>query len=108
MISGGQLADKGLIKRLAEVGWVVVCVCDDHRHADVAAEGGVAVVRHSDDEVVALDELVVESVRHEYQTAAAVHVEVVGAVVKVRKDLVAHDGVLLRILILSKHLQGEH
>lgn len=84
MISGGQLADEGLVQRLAEIGWVVVCVGDSHRHADIAAEGGLCAVRRPDDEVVALDKLIVEPTRHEYQAAAAVHVEVIGAVVNVR------------------------
>ena len=82
--SGSELADEGLVQRLAEVGWIVVGVGDAHGDADVAAEGRVPAVRRLDDEVVSLDELVVEQARREDQAAAAVDVEVVAAVVDVR------------------------
>lgn len=94
MIPRRQLADEGLVQSLAEVGRVVVGVGHFHRHADVAAEGGIPAVGRSDDEVVSLEELVVEAARHEDEAAAAVNVEVLGAVVDVGKNLVAYDGVL--------------
>jgi len=81
--SGRQLADKGLVQRVAEIRRVVVGVRDRHRDADIATEGRVSAVRRSDGEVVALDELIVEEACHEYQAAVAVDVEVVGAVVDV-------------------------
>lgn len=82
--SGSQLADKGLVQRLAEIRWVVVCVSNSHSDTNIAAEGRVSTVRRSDNEVVALDELIVEQACREYQSAGTVDVEVVAAVVDVR------------------------
>lgn len=81
---GSQLADKGLIQRLAEIRWVVVCVSNSHSDTNITAEGRVSTVQRSDNEVVALDELIVEQACHEYQSAVTVNVEEVGAVVNVR------------------------
>lgn len=82
--SGSQLADKGLVQRLAEIRWVVVRVSNGHSDTNITAEGRVSTVRRSDNEVVALDELIVEQTCREYEAAATVDVEVVGAVVDVR------------------------
>lgn len=80
---GSQLADKGLVQRSAEIRRVVVCVRNRHGDTDITAEGGLSAVRGSDDEVVALGELIVQQAGRVYQSALAVNVEVVGAVVDV-------------------------
>lgn len=100
-----QLAHISLIQRLAEVRWVVVCVSNNYSDTDITAEGRVPTVCCSNDEVVALGELIVEHACSEHQTAVTVDVEVVSAVVDVRQDLVSHHSVLLRVLVQSKHLQ---
>lgn len=84
VILGSKLTDKGLIQGLAEIRWVVVCIGNSHGHANITAEGRVSTVCCSDNEVVALDELIVKPACHEYQSAVTVNVEVVGAVVDVR------------------------
>lgn len=95
VIPGSQLTDEGLVERLAEIRWVVVCVGNSHGDTDITAEGRVSAVRRSDNEIVALDEFIVKPACHEYQSAVTVNVEVVGAVVDVGLDLVTHNRVLL-------------
>ena len=104
---GSQLADKGLVQRLAEIGWVVVCVSYSHGDTDITAKARVSAVCRSDNEVVPLDELIVEQASCEYQAAVYVDEKVVCAVVDVREDLVTHNGVLLWVLVLGKQLRGE-
>lgn len=84
MSSGSQLADKGLVQHLAEIRWVVIGVSYSHRDSNIAAKGRVSAVRRPDNEVVALDELIVEQTCRVYQPAVTVDAEVVGAVVDVR------------------------
>lgn len=105
--SRSQLADKGLVQRLAEIRWIVVCVSNSRRDANVTVEGRVSAVCRSDNEVVALDELIVKQACQEYHSTVTVNVEIVCAVVDVRYDLVTHNSILLWVLVLSKHLQGE-
>jgi len=81
---GSQLADKGLVQRLAEIRRVVVCIGYSHSDTNITAEGRVSTICRPDNEVVALDELIVEQACREYQSAVTVNVEVVGAVVDVR------------------------
>lgn len=84
MSSGSQLADKGLVQNLAEIRWVVIGVSYSNRDSNITAKGGLAAVRRPDDEVVALDELVVQQTCGVYQSVVTVDAEVVGAVVDVR------------------------
>lgn len=103
--SWSQLAHVGLVQRLAEIRWVVVRIGNNHGDTNIAAEGRVPTVSRPHNEVVALDELVVKQACREYQSTVTVYVEVVGAVVDVRLDLVTHHCVSLRVLVLGKHLQ---
>lgn len=79
-----QLADKGLVHTLAKIRGVVTGVSNSHSDTDITAESRVPAVCRPDDEVVALDQLVVERAWREYQPAAAVDVEEVAAVVNIR------------------------